>query len=499
MPSYAERPTLPPLHTLNLLPASYESRRRTTTPFDSYEQMNDSWQSRRRVSTCSSTRTPSPSPSDSSTLSSPGNKVTLVPCASIDEADAVIVVPTLPDGGKGFLVTGHALAQLRLPQRQLAKDTMPEVTAEKEINPYELLGLDDQATEQDIRTAYRQTSRKVHPDRNRNDPDAARKFHELTQAHELLLDPLRRLALDAKLRAKHAREARFKTYDTKRKNMVTELEERERAFKKAKLDQEAEEIKNRTENDKIKDAGRRMREERENALKQKEAEARKQPGDEDEAPSLNPHDTTVRLKFKLSAYPDLATSEALSKLLAQFGATDTESIVVSCKPPKKTPDKPPKYATALVPFKQIGDAFAAVCASGRAERGLDGIEISWVGGKEPEIMGWLKRMGKLSAQPLPRAASPPPGQAAQLPQTAPSAGSAFSSFPTSFVSPNNRFSGSVKLMSSCQPTEPAASHAASTPAAAPGIDYEALTLMRLRQAERERLEREILEQEAFEG
>lgn len=36
------------------------------------------------------------------------------------------------------------------------------------------------------------------------------------------------------------------------------------------------------------------------------------------------------------------------------------------------------------------------------------------------------------------------------------------------------------------------------PAAKPvaGLDYESLTLMRLRQAERERLEREILEQEA---
>ena len=31
-----------------------------------------------------------------------------------------------------------------------------------------------------------------------------------------------------------------------------------------------------------------------------------------------------------------------------------------------------------------------------------------------------------------------------------------------------------------------------------GLDYESLTLMRLRQAERERLEREILEQEAQE-
>lgn len=33
----------------------------------------------------------------------------------------------------------------------------------------------------------------------------------------------------------------------------------------------------------------------------------------------------------------------------------------------------------------------------------------------------------------------------------------------------------------------------------PGIDYETLTLMRLRQVERERLEREILEQEAKEA
>lgn len=37
-----------------------------------------------------------------------------------------------------------------------------------------------------------------------------------------------------------------------------------------------------------------------------------------------------------------------------------------------------------------------------------------------------------------------------------------------------------------------------TQVAVPGLDYEALTLMRLRQAERERLEREILEQEAKE-
>jgi curved DNA-binding protein CbpA len=39
---------------------------------------------------------------------------------------------------------------------------------ENEINPYELLELKVEATEQEIRTAYRQRSLKVHPDKVRS-------------------------------------------------------------------------------------------------------------------------------------------------------------------------------------------------------------------------------------------------------------------------------------------------------------------------------------------
>lgn len=95
--------------------------------------------------------------------------------------------------------------------------------------------------------------------------------------------------------------------------------------------------------------------------------------------------------------------------------------MLSLKASKKAPSKPPKYGTGLVPFKRIGDAFAAVCASGREDRGLKGIDITWVGGKEPEILGWLKRTGKLSAQPA----------VAPEPQTLSS--SMFSSFPETLV------------------------------------------------------------------
>ena len=256
----------------------------------------------------------------------------------------------------------------------------------------------------------------------------ARKFHELTQAHELLLDPLRRLALDAKLRLKKARTERYKAYDSKRKNLVDELEERERAFKKAKVDKQKEEAARHHENERVMEEGKKLREQRVQELKQRQAEAEATASvaqDEEEPPALggcprfylmphserftiraDPLDTTVRVKFAIKAHPELTEPSAVASLLSQFGPSDTDLIVVSVRGSKKassgTEDKNAKYGTALVPFKQIGDAFAAVCASGKQERGLNGVEVSWVGGKEPQILGWLKKMGKLGAVGRPR-------------------------------------------------------------------------------------------------
>ncbi|KJA23059.1 hypothetical protein HYPSUDRAFT_201621 [Hypholoma sublateritium FD-334 SS-4] len=372
---------------------------------------------------------------------------------------------------------------------------------DEEINPYDLLSVKTESTEQEIRTAYRQRSLKVHPDRNPNNPDAARKFHELNQAYELLLDPLRRMAVDAKLRLKQARAERFKSYDTKRKNLVEELEERERAFKKARTEKQAEEVATWRDTERIKEEGKRLREQKEKELREKMQPAHRDetpagPNDEEDAPpALDPLDTTVRLKFPLKTHPNLTTPAAVSVLLARFGATDEASIVLSSSTrgpnssAPRTDKKPSKTGTALVPFTQIGAAFAAVGASGRADLGLDGVKITWVGGKEPQVLAWLRRNGKLGStgSGVPSAApSPVPGGGsgvkANLPQnqsTKSSSGDPFSSFPSTFPE-----------------TFPAPEPQAKD--IAPGIDYEALTLMRLRQAERERLEREILEQEANE-
>lgn len=60
---------------------------------------------------------------------------------------------------------------------------------------YGILGVDREATEQEIKRAYRKLARKYHPDVNPSD-EAAEKFAEISLAQEVLLDPAKRSIVD---------------------------------------------------------------------------------------------------------------------------------------------------------------------------------------------------------------------------------------------------------------------------------------------------------------
>lgn len=63
-------------------------------------------------------------------------------------------------------------------------------------NYYEVLGVSKNAAVKDIKKAYYQLAKKYHPDTNKGDPNASKKFQEVSEAYEVLSDETKRKEYD---------------------------------------------------------------------------------------------------------------------------------------------------------------------------------------------------------------------------------------------------------------------------------------------------------------
>ncbi len=81
---------------------------------------------------------------------------------------------------------------------------------------YGTLAVGQQASEEDVRKAYRRLALQWHPDRNAGDPGAAERFKEISEAYAVLVDPVKRREYDRARQAgaadgfRHTREDLFR-------------------------------------------------------------------------------------------------------------------------------------------------------------------------------------------------------------------------------------------------------------------------------------------------
>jgi len=64
------------------------------------------------------------------------------------------------------------------------------------LDLYQRLGIQRGASDDEIKKAYRSLAKQLHPDRNKDNPDAARRFGEVTAAYDLLSDKDKRARYD---------------------------------------------------------------------------------------------------------------------------------------------------------------------------------------------------------------------------------------------------------------------------------------------------------------
>ncbi len=117
-------------------------------------------------------------------------------------------------------------------------------------DPYAVLGVKRDADAGEIKSAWRSIAKKIHPDQNRSDPNAAKRFAEAGEAYEVLKDPKKRSRYDMLSQAgaqgatiqqqrEAAREAaiRRKAAEENARKVMEELEraaaEREKSARKA--------------------------------------------------------------------------------------------------------------------------------------------------------------------------------------------------------------------------------------------------------------------------
>jgi DnaJ family protein C protein 17 len=261
---------------------------------------------------------------------------------------------------------------------------------------YALLGVPPTASESELRSAYRKTALKYHPDKVGANPQALEKFHLLQIAYDILSDVSVKELYDNARRARVEKAQRTSAYDEKRKAMIDELEAREDRHLKRKRGELDEEEKFQRELARLAADGKRRREERTEKLRREahELEAEEERREEESvvvpaavSVPLEEADRSITLRFRRDDATAHLNRDKVEELFSRFGKI--EHTLLRDKKRRVDGEKHRAlYCTGLVVFTSIVSAHAAVSDFPKLSKEHDQYavfeEVSWVGGKEPE-------------------------------------------------------------------------------------------------------------------
>ncbi|KAK5687344.1 hypothetical protein LTS10_001482 [Elasticomyces elasticus] len=343
---------------------------------------------------------------------------------------------------------------------------------------YDLLDVQPSASDSEIRRAYRKTALIYHPDKaGANNIPAREKFELLQIAYDVLSDPAVRELYDNARRAKEEKKEREAQFEGRRKWMKEDLERRESGAKRKWDDvaagRDGAEEDYERELRRLAEDGRRRRVEREQEMRREalkvEEESKEvvQPVSE-EGVKAGPTDLdrSVTLRYPASAAAQL-DKDAIVRLWERFGPI--EDCVLREKKYRKEGEKHRQsYMVAVLLYKSI----KAQQPEPETWSVFEG--IGWAAGKEPESIP----KSASTAQPV---RSPQISRLDETP-TAPST-------PQRSTGSNGAGLKKAPSFASFKATP------GGTPGAANSPSLDELTMMRLKNAERRRMEQKIRKEE----
>jgi DnaJ family protein C protein 17 len=232
---------------------------------------------------------------------------------------------------------------------------------------YALLNIPSTASEAEIRSGWRKTALKHHPDKVGATPETLERFHLLQIAFDVLSDESTKEQYDNARRALEQKAQRSSAYDEQRKAMIDKLEKGERDHKRKRTELDEEEDKFQRELARLAADGKRRREERTEKMRQEALEEERRWAESSAPPTPAPvsnapiqdAERSVTLRFRRNENTAHLDRDAVQALFSHFGSI--EHTLLRDKKRKVDGEKHKTlYCSGLVVFSSIMGAHAAV-------------------------------------------------------------------------------------------------------------------------------------------